>query len=55
MAYVYYIITDFDKYELGHKYIRIAKQQHGQAYYMDYKYRPGIADSIDTIYAKGEI
>lgn len=55
LAHVYYIITDFDKYDLGYKYNKLATQQYGKSYYMDYKYRPELANRIDTIYSEREI
>ena len=55
VAKVYYVITDFDRSDLGHKYNKLATLQYGMSVYRNYKYRPELANSIDTIYAEGEI
>lgn len=55
LAYVYYIIADYDKSDLGYKYDDIATRQFGESLYRPYKYRAGHCESIDTIYAAGEI
>lgn len=55
LAYVYYIITDYDKSDLGYKYDDIATEQFGESLYRPYQYKAEHHDSIDTIYAAGEI
>lgn len=55
LAYVYYVITDYDKDDLGCKYDDIATGQFGESLYRSYQYRAGHNESIDTIYAEGEI
>lgn len=55
LAYVYYIITDYDKTDLGHKYDNLATEQFGESLYRPYQYRAEHHESIDTIYAKGEV
>lgn len=53
MAYVYYIILDYDS-DICYEYDNIATERFGESLLMPYKYNPASYYGIDTIYAKGE-
>ncbi|MCM1183058.1 MAG: hypothetical protein NC337_06775 [Roseburia sp.] len=55
LAHIYYVIMGYDSDELGYKYDDIAAKEFGESIYRAYKYRPENSNSIDTIYAKGEL
>ena len=55
LAHIYYIILDVNNIELGYKYDAIAGKEFGKVVYDAYEYNPKSENTIDTIYAKGEI
>lgn len=55
IAYVYYVITDYNNREVIHRYDDLSCTEHEKSYLMHYRCNPKQEYSIDTVYQEDEI